>query len=289
MGEPMRFSDEAERFMRVGGDRLVELAGLLSGLGLRYSVVKIGEARHLLTRVGKGRPRLALVAHYDRAPGSSGALDNSCACLQLAAFAARQARTRESAGPHASSGSPILFAFTDAEEAPASGEASTQGSYALARSLKALGGAGEGMAALVLDVTGRGGRLLLSTAPAELLARNGLGNSPAAAGYRSLVSFAERAAAQARLPPPLGAALPWSDDLGLTLGGLPALTVSLLPESEVPLLAAGKKPPTWELLHTAADRPDRAESGAFDLMASFLDAVAGCLNASPGSELVPGP
>jgi hypothetical protein len=279
MVERMRFSEEAERFMRPGGDRLVALGGILSGLGLRYSVVKLGDARHIILRAGAGRPRLALVAHYDRAPGSSGALDNSCACLQLAAFAARL-----SSGPGAVAPS-LLFAFTDAEEAPGSGEASSQGSYALARTIKAAGG--ETMAALVLDVTGRGGRLLMSTAPAGLLARNGLGSSPMAAGYRSLAAFARGAAARAGLPEPLGAELPWSDDLGLTLGGLPALALSLLPEAELEQLAAGMKPPTWELLHTEADRPDLAERGAFDILAAFLDAAAACLVAAPGGALVP--
>ena len=260
----MKFSDEAERFMRLGGDRLVALAGILSSSGLRYSIVKIGEARHIILRLGEGKPRLALVAHYDRVPGSAGALDNSCACLQLAAFAARL----KGASP---SPPPLLFAFTDAEEAPGSGEAARQGSFALARNFKA---AGEGMAALVFDVTGRGGRLLMSTAPTGLLARHGLSGSPAAEGCRSLVSLTERVAARAGLAAPFEAALPWSDDLGLTLGGLPALAISLLPEAEVPALAEGKKPPTWELLHTAADSPDRAEGIAFAIMAKFLDVLA---------------
>ena len=276
MGDPLKFSDEAERFMRVGGDRLVGLAGILSSLGIRYSVAKIGEARHLLARVGEGKPRLTFVAHYDRFPGSSGALDNSCACLQLAAFAARL-RAR---------GSPpsLLFAFTDAEEAPGTGEASRQGSYALARNLKAAGEISEGMSAIVLDVTGRGSRLLLSSAPAQLLARNGLGTTAAAEGHKVLVSLARRAAARARLREPLGAALPWSDDLGLTLGGLPALTVSLLPEAEADMLAAGKRPPTWDLLHTAADTSDRAEGVAFDILAGFLDSIAQELIRSPSRQ-----
>jgi hypothetical protein len=288
MGEPMRFSGEAERFMRLGGDRLAALGSILSGLGLRYSVAKLDEARHILLQIGRGKPRLVLIAHYDRASGSSGALDNSCACLQLASFAARlsSARGKPDQAPRPS----LLIAFTDAEEAPGSGEASTQGAFALARALArtrgrgiAQGGrVGGGLAALVFDVTGRGRRLLYSTAPAALLARNGLENSPVAAGYRSLVSFAARAAVHAGLREPLGAALPWSDDLGLTLGGLPALALSLLPEAEVALLASGRKPPTWKILHTAADKPDLAESGAFDTMASFLDSVAGCLGEAPG-------
>jgi hypothetical protein len=286
----MRFSEGAERFMRPGGDRLVALGSILSGLGLRYSVVRLGEARHLVTRIGRGAPRLVLIAHYDRAPACSGALDNSCACLQLASFAARLGSRRASGKPHHPAPPSLLVAFTDAEEAPASGEASSQGAYALARALgsrsRALGlsasGKGEeGLAALVFDVTGRGGRLLYSTAPAALLARGGLEGSPVAAGYRSLVDFAARASARAGIEAPLGVGLPWSDDLGLTLGGLPALTLSLLPEAELPFLAAGKKPPTWRLLHTAEDAPDKAEGAAFDTMAAFLDSVALCLCEPP--------
>jgi hypothetical protein len=279
MGEPMRFSDEAARFMRPSGDRLVGLGSILSGLGLRYSVVKLGEARHILTRIGRGAPRLVLIAHYDRAPGSPGTLDNSCACLQLASFAARlnsrpgAARDKDGQTSRPS----LLIAFTDAEEAPATGEASSQGAYALAQRIVATGAADERLAALVFDVTGRGGRLLYSTAPASLLARNGMENSPVAAGYRSLISFAARAAARAGIEEPLGAELPWSDDLGLTLGGLPALTLTLLPEPETALLAAGKKPPTWKLLHTAEDGPDKAEEASFEMMSSFLDSVASCL------------
>jgi Zn-dependent M28 family amino/carboxypeptidase len=281
----MRFSEDAERFLLPGGDRLVALGSLLSGLGLRYSVVKLGEARHVVMQAGKGKPRLALIAHYDRHPGSPGTLDNSCACLQLASFAARLSMA---AGPgaraagKAGAAAPILFVFTDAEEAPASGGADSQGSFALARALTAKGGA---LSALVLDVTGRGRRLVCSTAPAALLARNGMEDSPVAAGYRSLADFAALAAARAGLETPLAAELPWSDDLGLTLGGLPSLALSLLPEKELPLLAANRKPPTWELLHTAEDCPDKAEEGAFEVMAAFLDSLAACLSFSDGSVL----
>ncbi len=268
----MKFAEDAERFMRPGGDRLVALAGLLAARGLRYSVVKTLEARHLVVRVGAAKPRLAFVAHYDRYPGSPGALDNSCACLQLVEFAARRAN----AGPRgeAAAPPPFIIAFTDAEEAPGSGEPRSQGSYALARTLKAAAGAGEAMAAIVLDVTGRGGRILLSSAPAELLARNGLSYSPAASGHRALLALARRAAGRAGLPKPLEASLPWSDDLGLTLGGLPALALSLLPAREAELLAAGKRPPLWDLLHTEADSPELAEESAFALMSGLLDSLA---------------
>jgi hypothetical protein len=271
----LRFSIDAERFMRPGGDRLVALAGLLAARSLPYSVVKTGEARHLLVRIGRAKPHLVFVAHYDRIPGTSGALDNSCACLQLIEFAARQAAARGPATPS------FLIAFTDAEEAPGSGEASAQGSFSLARKLKAAAEGEELLSALVLDVTGRGGRLLLSKAPAELLARTGLALSPAARGHDFLVALAKRSAERARIAAPLEAGLPWSDDLGLTLGGLPALAVSLLPEPEAELLVQGKRPPLWGLLHTAADVPRLAQEASFALISAFLDATAVELAAFP--------
>jgi hypothetical protein len=280
----LRFDRDAERFMKSDADRLVSLAGLLAARSLPYSVVKTGEARHVVVRMGKSRPRLAFAAHYDRIRGSPGALDNSCACLQLIEFAARKAaapdyaESGDSEGATsrstAASGSPsFLVAFTDAEEAPGSGEATRQGAYSLALRLKAAYGTGKAMATIVLDVTGRGGRLLLSTAPAGLLARTGLSLSDAASGHLALVGLARRAAARAGIAAPLEADLPWSDDLGLTLGGLPALAISLLPEAEAAMLAAGKRPPLWDILHTEADSPELAEESSFGLMSSLLDAI----------------
>ncbi|MGA2546090.1 MAG: M28 family peptidase [Rectinemataceae bacterium] len=280
----MRFAEDVKRFMRPDGDRLVALAGLLAARALRYSVVKTGDARHVMVRVGRSKPRLAFVAHYDRFAGSPGTLDNSCACLQLAEFAARKSVVLDRTGPKGAPPS-FLVAFTDAEEAPVSSKPFTQGSYALARKLKAAAGAGDALAAIVLDVTGRGDRLLLSKAPAELLARRGLSLSPAAVGHRSLVSLAKRAALRAGLAEPLEAGLPWSDDLGLTLGGLPALTISLLPAPEAAMLAAGKRPPLWGLLHTEADSPELAQKGAFDLMSAFLDALVVELARPPEGSL----
>jgi hypothetical protein len=237
-------------------------------------------ARHILVRLGEGRPRLVLAAHYDRFPGSPGVLDNSCACLQLIEFAAR--------AKVAGRGTvlPLLIAFTDAEEVPSKAGAKGQGSYSLARALrgdnegtvlakaamKRSVSARVGLPVLVLDVTGRGDRLLLSSAPAELLARHGMSGSKAAVGHRDLVELSRRAATRALLPEPVRLPLPWSDDLGLVLGGLPALVVSLLPAAELAALGAGLRPRTWDFLHSPADGPELAEEGAFAMIAAFLDA-----------------
>ncbi|MBL8966128.1 MAG: M28 family peptidase [Spirochaetaceae bacterium] len=341
----MQLPADFRRFLAPGADRLVALAGILAGRGLEYSVLPAAGARHLLVRLGAGRPRLVLVAHYDRAPGSPGFLDNSAACLALADFGARLggglggglrgrpagAGALEEGGtgggaPNSLAGGPygggkaalpgLCLLFTDAEEKPAESGALTQGAYALARGLKAAfaaafsadlqaAGARRGARAdagnptdelprfLVLDVVGRGDRLLLSTASAALLERSGKGAESLAGRIEALACLALSAAERAGLPAPLRVPLPWSDDLGLVLGGLPALTLSLLPAAEArayatlnagepaPRSAAPSRaeagqawPATWDYLHTAADGPALAASEPFALVAAFLDALA---------------
>jgi hypothetical protein len=278
----VRFSEDEERFLKPGCDRLVALAGLLAARSVPYSVARTGGDRHLIARIGRGRPLLALAAHYDRVEGSPGVLDNSCACLQLvrlaaslsAPAAARPAAPGAAAPGGAAPGgaaprarASLIIAFTDAEEAPGRGAALSQGSYGLGRALKA---ALPPPPTLVLDVTGRGDRLVYSTSAELLLSRAGRGLAAAAEGRSGLVGLVLAAASRASLRAPLPVALPWSDDLGLTLGGLPALALSLLPEDEAALCARGGRPRTWDFLHGPDDGPVLAEDSAFALMAAFL-------------------
>lgn len=271
----MVFPEEFHRFIAPGAERLVVLAGMLAARGLGYSVIRTGDARHLVLRLGQESPRLILAAHYDRVEGSPGVLDNSSACWQLVDFAARQAGLGRPA--------PILVVFTDGEEAPGHGGAGDQGSLGLARVLGEafaegrVGGVEPATApppVLVLDVTGRGSTVLLSSTPRDHLAKKGLLASAQAQGHALLDRLVREAMARAGLPEPLARPLPWSDDLGLMLGGLGALTLSLLPPAELGLLDCGTLPPTWALLHSPGDCLEEAEAPAFALMASLLDAVA---------------
>jgi hypothetical protein len=324
----MVFPEEFLRFLSPGSDRLGGLCALLAKRGLAYRLLAIGSRRHVLVRLGRGSPRFIVSAHYDRVAGSPGFLDNSAACLELADFGARVvARVgaargeskvglaeRSSASERTSSvrsldevrSEGLFLLFTDGEEAPGKGGPLDQGSYALSLALKAALGR-EAIAALsgflVVDVTGRGGRLLFSRAPAALLERHGLAASPLAQGLSSLERLCSGAAGRAGLAEPLRLPLPWSDDLGFLLGGLPALSVSLLPEGEARayaalcaeagraagdlaggVLASGERAPlreeagsawpaTWDCLHSAGDGPGLAEEASFALMASFLDSL----------------
>jgi len=274
----MTFEQDFRSFLADGADRLVRLSGMLAKRGLEGRVLAIGLRRHLLVRLSPGPPSTLLVAHYDRVDGSPGALDNSAACFVLAEAARRLAKDRSAGQGH-------FVLFTDGEEAPASGDPFSQGSYALAKGLhKALGGARP--AIFVFDVVGRGSRLLLSTASRTA----GEGLSPGAVlVLDAMEARATQAAATSGMEPPLRLPLPWSDDLGFALAGMPALVLSLLPEDEAERLeramagrsdAGGKRAParndmggdwprTWDLLHGPEDRPELLERRALDAMVEF--------------------
>lgn len=299
------------RFVTPGCERLLALGDMLSRRGLEYRVLPFAGRRHILVRFGRGAPRIVLAAHYDRSPGSAGALDNGAACLALAAFGAR-IRGKASAGR---SGRPALaLLFTDGEEAPAGGNVLSQGSWSLARGLCRVFSGTVPPPLLVLDVVGRGDRLVLSRTPAEAVARNlqALGpaepavpaaqvrasarvpprnGAPSRTGARATAHTRARAAAErlasleelalstarsAGLPEPSRLTLPWSDDLGFLLGGFPALALSVLPAGEiVSLESGGQRPATWDLIHGPGDRLEVLEPRALALVARFLDAIAG--------------
>ncbi len=229
-----------------------------------------------------------LVAHHDRAAGSPGALDNGAACLQLVGLAGRLARRPDPCN--------TVLIFTDSEESASAGE---QGAFSVARVLagrvRALSGeGGEPPAVFVFDVTGRGTTPLLSTTARDLLEARGMESSGLSASLRTLGSWAARALRKGTGESPMALPVPWSDDLGFALGGVPAVTVTLLPRAEaeayrrsleekvsdgngdpaVPGLYPESLPPTWARLHGPGDTADLLEEESFALMERVLDAFA---------------
>lgn len=247
---------------------------------------------HLIVRFGDSAydPRFRtklLVAHHDRAPGSPGALDNGAACFQLAALAARLSGGRTSHN--------TIILFTDSEESATAGD---QGSYSVARALagrvRSLAGTGEEPPAVfVFDVTGRGTAPVLSTTPRDLLSAHSLGGSDLAGEIRTLSSWASRALRKGTGLAPVSIPVPWSDDLGFALGGVPAVTITLLPRAELdeyrkafdaqPGVSAADKtvggypevlPPTWARLHGPDDDLSALEEASFGVMERVLDAFS---------------
>ncbi len=298
----MELSEEFHRFLAPDADRLVALAGMLAARNVAYRVLSVAGARHLYANLGTSRPGLILVAHYDRARGSPGYLDNSAACLVLVELGARLCAASRPRLPEWPRGEGLALLFTDAEEKPGTEGPLAQGAYALACGLVQALAIGERALPpaessgpplfLVLDVVGRGERLMLSTAARDLLARRGRGGEPLALRIEELARRVASAAGKAGMVAPLPLPLPWSDDLGFVLGGLPALTVSLLPEEEAQRYAAfvarrgpfspapdrreagAAWPTTWDYLHTPLDAVGLAEPRALGTMARFLDEMA---------------
>ena len=275
-----------------GADRPAVLEALLREAGAIPARTTLAGSQHLVVRFADSAydPRFRtklLVAHHDRVAGSPGALDNGAACLQLAALAGRLL------GRGSAHNTVILF--TDSEE---SSTARRQGSFSVARALagrvRALAGeGGEPPAVFVLDVTGRGDTPLISTTALDLLEARGLGETQLAFALRSMGAWAGKALRKATGTPPQTIGVPWSDDLGFALGGVPAVTITLLPGGEadiyrkyvagammadgggtVPGWFPSALPTTWAKLHGAQDDESLLEESSFDLMERVLDALS---------------
>jgi hypothetical protein len=247
-----------------------------------------------------------LTAHHDRVPGTPGALDNSAACLQLWHFVTRSRRPGTGSGRRSSLGRspekvPEIFntvaVFTDREELSGA-PVEEQGAYALG---KAFAGLGYDMPlVLSLDVTGRGDSLILSSSC------SGLASMPRMRAEEGRYSKASRppihealAAEVEALAGELGRHMagrmplfhlpvPFGEDLGFMLAGIPALVCTILPRREArsllgpgglpqwasPVKPETRMPQTWHFLHGPDDTAELYTDTAFELMEHFLERVA---------------
>lgn len=263
-------------FLTPGADRFGILFEALSACGAEPREVDLAGGRFIVAAPMRGRfdPRYrikAVSAHYDRVEGTPGALDNSAACLQICGFLAGKPDSFNT-----------VYAFTDREEM-GPGQASAQGSYALGQ---AMAGLGFGVPqAFPLDVTGRGDTLVLSRA-SELLAGDGRLPESLRAEVEAMASgLARLMAGRARME---RAVIPFGEDLGYLLSGIPALALTVLPRAEAADLVAGdglppwaslrqpgeRGPGTWRHLHTAGDLPSLYTDDAFRLVARLLFRIA---------------
>jgi len=231
-----------------------------------------------------------ITAHHDRVPGTPGALDNSAACLQLVQFLSSDRSTFNT-----------LVIFTDREEVgPATTtrkwhseplpQANDQGSYELGKAF--LGTSGIGMElhdpmVCTLDVMGRGDALVLSRAVAGLAGRGAPGGNGT---FEALIAETESMARavtkmMAGRAPVYRALVPFGEDMGFILAGVPALAITVLPRTEAVSLAdqgglpawaspaapGSRTPETWKLLHGPGDTTALYTDSAFELVDRFLD------------------
>ncbi len=310
-------SSSLEAFLAEGIDRVAFISSWLGARGIPHSVVPIAGRRHLVVRFPASAydplfRMKTVVAHHDRVGGTPGANDNSAACFQLMRFAERLARWDRERPEGAREAHNVKIVFTDGEEAAGTKGVAGQGSFALGSGLRKLRMTDEDV--YVLDATGRGDTIVLSTA--ALSSREGSARarkrpSGLATRLAELHGTAARLAEKAASRSWISLHTPYSDDAGFLAAGIAAQVVTVLPRDEAETLARAFAeaddrspgetrfsreeleraitfnrnralsrdigrvvPETWRLMHTEADRAHTLTGEAFSLMDRFLGELA---------------
>lgn len=284
---PIQDRDELVDFCSVDADRRELLISSLTRRGLVYEVLPLRDAEHIVVPAPRSASmdkeyfRVTLVAHYDCVPGTPGANDNAAAVFQILAHLEE---IRKWGWRHRTQ-----VIFTDKEEILGDASATSQGAWILARELKSRDV--NNILFFVLDMCGIGdvpvwGRSLRKAGiPVE--------GTEHEAVHGVMEAFLKRFTQGEDF----GVNPLFSDDLGLLLGGYPAIQVSLLPRHEALTLAdrfgstglpvtdpdapakardrlRKELPVSWKTNHGPADDPDSLEAGAFRLMARLLRELA---------------
>ncbi|EGC77837.1 M28 family peptidase [Treponema denticola] len=290
-------SDLFKAFLKKDLNRCDFISQWLSAHNVPHSIVNLAQKKHIIIKYpaqfyDKNFKMKTLTAHYDRAPDTQGANDNSASCFILMNFAKKLCSYTR---PHN-----IKIIFTDGEEAGAAG-LKEQGAYTLGTGLKKLKMDGDDI--FVFDMCGRGDTLILS--------RSGIFGRDKAKTKR-LDELHKRAGLLAQRACPnqwLSMLTAYSDNAGFIAAGLFAQVITLLPRKEAETLlhclpkekltgqnktAMGEltdmviknqKPPqgspfekiipfTWQLMHTADDKIETLNSEAFTLTEKYLTALA---------------
>lgn len=267
------------------------MVNALDARGIAHGVVELSGGRFIVVwppRLMRDKHyRMKIVtAHHDRVRGTPGALDNSAACLQLVNFLCSDREAfntlvvftdREELGPGSST--TILSSATESVQTEIL--PSDQGSYALGKAFAGMLGDSLGLTmpmAFPLDVTGHGDALVLSRA-AENLRRRGKGDDSTSGSLQDLVAETKTMAAEvsrmmsARAPVYM-ATVPFGEDLGFMLAGIPALTITIMPRKEAQALANMGGLPPWATLSTPGERMPqtwKALHGPDDTVSLYTD------------------
>ena len=290
-------SDLFKAFLKKDLNRCDFISQWLTAHNVPHSIVNLAQKKHIIIKYpaqfyDKNFKMKTLTAHYDRAPDTQGANDNSASCFILMNFAKKLCSYTR---PHN-----IKIIFTDGEEAGAAG-LKEQGAYSLGTGLKKLKMDGDDI--FVFDMCGRGDTLILS--------RSGIFGRDKAKTKR-LDELHKRAGLLAQRACPnqwLSMLTAYSDNAGFIAAGLFAQVITVLPRKEAETLlhclpkekltgqnktAMGEltdmviknqKPPqgspfekiipfTWQLMHTADDKIETLNSEAFTLTEKYLTALA---------------
>jgi len=230
-----------------------------------------------------GKEPFIFVAHYDRVDGSPGANDNSIAVFHLLNVAMLMAKQFIDNW---------IIIFTDKEELKPGESFEKQGSFTLAKQLRAWGL--EKAKIFNFDACGTGDTFIFSNLADTIL---GASDNPniikVKTEIQQLRSRVLNTAHNLRMDKFLLAPIPFCDDMGFLRSGLAAQTITLLPSEEaqqyeallrsrpefVKLIISGgiknsaerkSLPMTWKNMNTPADTPDRLTPQFFNKFIEFV-------------------
>ncbi len=285
---PAGLAPEYEMFLRPNTDRAAFIQTYLGARGVECAIIGVDGKRHIYVKL----PRQGydatfrvktIIAHYDIAPDSPGANDNSSSVFCLMDFAARLAKFN---GVHN-----CRIFFTDGEELGSEG-VKEQGAFSLASTMQKCGIRDEDI--YVFDCVGRGTVPLLglnvppAKAPASFVKKYNALDQSAKAIFSSL------GLNWVNLP------MPYSDNAGFLANGFPAVAITMLPQNEASayMMALNSDPDlvryvknqdvpekkidalhqqlplTWRLMHTDGDNIASLTPQSFAIIARILDAIA---------------
>lgn len=280
-------------FTALDCDRASFIRSYLSERGTESAVLPIEGRNHIyvkfpLTQYNPQFRTKTVIAHYDRAPGTPGANDNSAAVSILMDWATRLVRIPQFHN--------VRLIFTDGEEEKEGGVMS-QGAFALAAVFRRLNINKEDI--FVFDCVGRGTIPILASAPVKDTGKLPKAIAKALLDQETLSLLILRSAAPHHLRLPV----PYSDNAGFIAQGIAAGTITFLPKSEAEAYLAALMregglrrhvlnmamsspderayydamlPPTWKLFHTMQDNIDSLTSESVPVMLSILDAIWKC-------------
>jgi len=279
---PREDLEELQQFCSEDANRKEILEKSLNRREIPYKVMPIGESRHIAlpppnpAKMDRQYYCVTLISHYDRVRGTPGANDNGACIFQLMQH---WEEIRKLGWRHRTQ-----IIFTDREELTGNMKPTDQGSWLLARCFKRL--KVQNFLFVVLDMCGIGNTPVWGYS----LRKSGmkLVDNSISSTYKALEGFLKNYSNGLDF----GVNPMFSDDLGLLLGGYPAIQLSILPRDEASYLArqcrpikanpdrfAGSRqrielPKTWEASHGPNDSIDTLNHDAFRLMARILRDLA---------------
>lgn len=257
-------------FLALDADRHEILLSALSDSGCEAKSQDIAGARFITVfpqKLDRNYRVKFISAHYDRVPGTVGALDNSAACYQLWRFICSGDEKFNT-----------ICLFTDMEEIQGD-DLTRQGSFLYGTELDAR--LKKQSVFLSLDITGRGDTLILSKAAEKLMGEQ---SSRAFTARKSLELSEEIFTHLSSVLDCRQLEIPFGEDLGFMLASLPAMCMTVLPKEEADDLEnsqllppwaslrkpGSKTPATWKYLHSPDDTPRLYTKSAFELMDRVL-------------------